>query len=92
MMRLTMLIAVLLLPVLAGCESSTSLLYANPSLTGTKEGQQCLSPDPVGFGRMVDLTGHEAMRLGGITQVRTVEYRVSKFHGWGKECVVARGE
>lgn len=92
MKRLTMLIAVLLLPVLTGCESSTSLLYANPSLTGSKEGQQCLTHDPLGLGRMVDLTGNEAMRRGGITKVRSVEYRVSKLHGWGMECVVARGE
>lgn len=92
MKRLTMLITVLLLPVLAGCESSMALLYANPSLSGAKEGQQCLSSDPLGLGRMVDLSGNEAMRLGGITKVRRVEYRVDKFHGWGKECVVARGE
>ena len=88
--KLTILIA-MLLPVLAACESYTWLLYANPSLRSDKEGQECF-PDPLGIGRKVDLTGHEAMRLGGITRVRTVEYRVAKFHGLGKECVVAQGE
>ena len=89
--KLTLLIA-MLLPMLAACESYTWLLYANPSLRSDKEGQECLPPDPLGIGRKVDLTGQEAMRLGGITRVRTVEYRVAKFHGVGKECVVAHGE
>ncbi len=91
-MKNAMILIAILLPILAGCESSTSLVYSNPSLSGAKEGQQCLSPDPLGFGRKVDLTGQEAMRLGGITKVKSVEYRVDKFHGWGRECVVARGE
>jgi hypothetical protein len=79
------------LPIVAGCENSTSLLYANPALHGEKEGQECLS-DPLGVGRKVDLTGREAMRLGSITKVRRIEYRVTKFHGLGKECVIAQGE
>ena len=91
MMRSMMLI-VIFLPVLAGCESSTWLLYANPSLSSTKEGQECLMPDPLGFLRQVDITGNEAMRRGSITRVRSIEYQVDKFHGWGRECVIARGE
>jgi hypothetical protein len=49
-------------------------------------------PDPLGIGRSIDLTGNEAMHVGNITKVKTIEYRVAKFHGLGKECVVARGE
>lgn len=85
-----MLIA-MLLPLLLGCESSTWLLYANPSLSGEKQGQECFR-DPLGLGRKLDLTGNEAMRLGDIATVRSVEYHVNSFHGWGRECVTARGE
>jgi hypothetical protein len=92
MKELIILISILL-PLLTGCESYTWLVYANPSLTGgAKEGQECLSQDPLGLGRKVDLTGQEAMRVGGITKVRNIEYQVMKFHGFGKECVVAHGE
>jgi predicted hotdog family 3-hydroxylacyl-ACP dehydratase len=45
-----------------------------------------------GLGRKLDLTGKEAMRLGDIATVRSVEYHVNSFHGWGRECVTARGE
>ena len=90
MKRLMSLIA-LLMPLCAGCESSTWLLYENPSLSVTKQGEQCL-PDPLGLGRSIDLTGNEAMRRGTITKVKSIEYRVAKFHGLGKECVVAQGE
>lgn len=91
MKRLLMLI-VAFLPLLAGCESYTWLLYANPALNSGKQGQECLTPDPLGLARQVDMSGNEAMRRGGITKVRTVEYQVAKFHGWGTECVIARGE
>jgi hypothetical protein len=88
-----MLIAVLLLPLVGGCEMYTWLVYENPSLSGgAKYGQDCLPLDPLGLGRKVDLTGREAMRVGGITKVRTIEYQVTKFHGLGKECVIAYGE
>ena len=90
MKRLVSLIA-LLMPLCAGCESYTWLLYENPSLSATKQGEQCF-PDPLGLGRRIDLTGNEAMRIGNITKVKSVEYRVAKFQGWGKECVVAQGE
>ena len=91
MKRPIMLIA-MLLPLLLGCESSAALLYANPSLNGSKEGQQCLPADPLGLGRTLDLSGNEAMRVGGITKVRSIEYSVNKFHGVGRECVIAHGE
>ena len=93
MKRLVMPI-VMVLPFLSGCESYTSLLYGNlnPSISDAKQGQQCLPPDPVGLGRTLDLNGGEAMRLGGITKLRRLEYQVVKFHGVGKECVIAHGE
>ncbi|MDK2741293.1 MAG: hypothetical protein NDI90_00125 [Nitrospira sp. BO4] len=93
MKRPVMLIAIL--PLLAsGCESSTTLIYAslNSSVSSTKQGQECQTPDPVGLGRKLDLNGGEAMRLGGITRVSTIEYQVVKYLGVGKECVVAYGD
>jgi len=93
MKKLVMLIA-MVLPFLSGCESYKSLLYdnLNPSIGDAKQGQECLPPDPVGLGRTLDLNGGEAMRLGGITKLRRLEYQVVKFHGVGRECVIAHGE
>lgn len=91
MKSILLLTAMMWLPFLTGCQSYTWLVYANPSVGDAKEGQQC-RPDIIGLGPHVDLTGNEAMRLGGLTKARTVEYRVATFHGWGKECIVARGE
>lgn len=90
-MKRPMMLIALLLPVMAGCESYTWVLYANPPVSDAKQGQECFT-DPLGLGRQLDLTGNEAMRLGGITRVRSIEYYVSKFYGLGKECVIARGE
>jgi len=90
MKRSLMLIA-MLLPMLAGCQSHTWLVYANPPLSDAKQGQECLF-DLLGLGRKLDLTGNEAMRAGGLATVRSVEYHVNSFHGWGMECVTARGE
>ena len=90
-MNIPMVLIAMLLPILAGCESSTALLYANPSLSDAKQGQECFR-DPLGLGRKLDLTGNEAMRAGGITKVRSIEYHVAKFHGLGRECVIAQGE
>jgi len=90
MKRSLMLIA-MLLPMLAGCQSHTWLVYANPPLSDAKQGQECLF-DLLGLGRKLDLTGNEAMRAGGLATVRSVEYHVNSFHGWGRECVTARGE
>ena len=86
-----MLIAIVL-PLLSGCESYKRLLYDNPSISDAKQGQECLPPDPVGLGRSLDLNGGEAMRLGGITKLRRLEYQIVKFHGVGRECVIAHRE
>jgi hypothetical protein len=90
-MKTLMSLIALLMTLCAGCESYTWLLYENPSLSASKQGEQCF-PDPLGLGRSIDLTGNEAMRRGTITKVKSIEYRVAKFHGLGKECVVAQGE
>jgi hypothetical protein len=91
MARLLFLIA-MLLPVLAGCETQTSMMYASPSLPDTKEGRECLPYTPLGLGRHLDLTGKQAMHRGGITTPQRIEYQVNKFHGVGTECLVVRGE
>jgi len=90
-MKKPMLLMAILIPVLAGCQSYTWVLYANPPLAGEKQAQQC-APVVFGLGPNVDLSGNEAMRAGGITKVRTVEYQTTSFHGIGKECVRAQGE
>jgi hypothetical protein len=90
-MKKSLVLIAMLLPVLAGCQSHSWLVYASPPVNGEKQGQECLL-DLFGLGRKLDLTGNEAMRLGGIAIVRSVEYQVSSFHGWGRECVTARGE
>jgi hypothetical protein len=90
-MKKAFCLVAMLVPVLAGCQSHTWLLYVNPSVSSGKQGQECLF-DLFGLGRKLDWTGNEAMRLGGLTTVRSVEYQVASLHGWGKECVVAHGE
>ena len=86
--QLFLLIAIVL-PVLAGCESYVLPLGPiNPTISNEKEGQDCrgyLTGVP-------DVTRMQAMRLGGITQLQSSEYRVSAFSGIGSECVIARGE
>ena len=89
MPRSMILIALLL--VLAGCQSHTWLLYANPPVSDDKQGQQC-SPVIFGLGPSVDVSGNEAMRVGGITKVKSVEYQMNSFHGMGRECMIAHGE
>jgi len=93
MKKLVMLIA-MVMPFLPGCESYKSLLYdnLNPSISDAKQGRECLPPDPVGLGRTLDLNGDGAMRVGGIAKLRRLEYQVVKFHGVGRECVIAHGE
>jgi len=86
--RLCVLI-IILLPVLVGCESYVLPLGPiNATITDAKEGQDCrgyLTGVP-------DVTRLQAMHLGGITKLRSSEYRVSAFSGVGSECVIARGE
>jgi hypothetical protein len=86
--RLFVLIA-MLVPVLAGCESYVLPLgLTNPSIKDAKQGQDCRGY----FSDVPDLTGTQAMRSGGITKLRSAEYRVNAFAGVGHECVIARGE
>ena len=88
--RLFVLIA-MLLPVLAGCQCYTRPLGpTNPTITDAKQGQDCRSQ--FGIGGVPDVTGTQAMRSGGITKLRSVEYRVHAFSGVGSECVIAHGE
>ena len=90
MKRPIMLIA-LLLPVLAGCVSYVQPLGpTNPTITDAKQGQDCRSQ--FGIGSVPDVTGTQAMRSGGITKLRSVEYRAHAFSGVGSECVIAHGE
>lgn len=90
MNRRAMLIA-MLLPVLAGCvSSSTPMGYVNPAIADVKQGQDCRTL--VGIGSLPDLTGAQAMRQGGITKVRSTEYREDTFNGVGKACMIAQGE
>jgi hypothetical protein len=88
--RLFLLMA-LLLPVLAGCGSYTSTLGpTNPTITDAKQGQDCRSQ--FGKGGIPDLTGAQALRSGGITKLRSMEYTVNSFSGVGSECVIVHGE
>ena len=85
-----MLIAMLLL-LLAGCESYRRLVYANPSIAGAKEGQDCRSL-VLRLGDTPDLSGSQAVRLGGITKTRSIEYRRNTFQSVGSECLIAYRE
>jgi hypothetical protein len=89
--RLFVLIA-MLLPVLAGCASYTRTLEpTNPTITDAKQGQDCRVL-VFGVGGMPDVTGTQAMRSGGITKLRSAEYRVNTLEGVGSECMIAHGE
>ena len=87
-----LLIAVLL-PVLTGCFSySMPLAYTTASIADARQGQDCRA---LIFGvgnHSPDVTMAQAMRMGGITKLRSAEYRVSTLQGVGTECVVAHGE
>lgn len=87
------LLIVAVLPILPGCFSSTMpLAYTNVSISDTKQGQDC-KVLVFGLGRHIpDLTVAQAIRLGGITKLRSAEYRMTTFQGVGNECVVAHGE
>jgi hypothetical protein len=85
------LLIALLLPAIAGCESYSWSLYKNPVVTDAKQGQDCRVL-VFGLGRSVDPTGVRAMRLGGVTKVRSTEYQVNTIQGVGNECVIAHGE
>jgi hypothetical protein len=81
------------LPVLAGCFSYTRpWAYTMAPIADAKQGQDCRvlifgvgEHDP-------DVTLAQAIRLGGITKLRSGEYRVNTLQGTGTECVVVHGE
>ena len=81
------------LPILSGCFSSAiPLAYPNASISDVRQGQDC-KVLIFGLGSHgPDLTVAQAIRLGGITKLRSAEYRTSTFQGVGNECVVAHGE
>lgn len=81
------------LPILSGCLShTTQLAYPNASISDVKQGQDCTIL-VFGLGSDApDLTLGQAIRLGGITKLRSAEYRTSTFQGIGKECVTVRVE
>jgi len=82
-----------LLPVLAGCFSyRTPLAYTTASIADAKQGQDCRVAIFGLQGNGPDVTLAQAIRLGGITKLRSAEYRVSTFQGIGTECVVVHGE
>ena len=79
--------------VLPGCLSETMpLAYPNTSISDVRQGRDC-KVHVFGLGSNgPDLTAAQAIRLGGITKLRSAEYRVRTFQGIGNECVVAHGE
>ena len=82
-----------LLPVLAGCFSySRPLAYTTTSIADTKQGQDCRVLIFGVSNHGPDVTMAHAIRLGGITKLRSAEYRVTTLQGVGTECVVAHGE
>lgn len=82
----------MLLPLLAGCFSYTkSLEYTNASIADAKQGQDCAVLF-FGVGGQPDVTMAQAIHLGGITKLRSAEYCINTFQGFGNECVIAHGE
>jgi hypothetical protein len=81
------------LPILPGCFSHTMpLAYTNASISDAKQDQD---GKVLTFGLGSDgpdLTVAQAIRLGGITKLRSAEYRISTVQGIGNECVGAHGE
>ena len=85
-------LSAMLLPVLAGCQSyARPLGGTNPTIPDAKQGQDC-RVYVFGIGGGPDVSGIQAMRSGGITKLRSAEYRVNAFADVGRECVIARGE
>jgi hypothetical protein len=77
--------------LLAGCVSATIPMgYTNTAIADAKQGHDCHVR--VAIGGIPDLSGAQAMRQGGITKLRSAEYRENTFHGIGHTCMVAHGE
>jgi hypothetical protein len=91
MLRLFVLIA-MVLPVLTGCESyARQVGGTNPTIPDAKQGKDCRG-FVFGIGGLPDVTCTQAMRSGGMTKLRSAEYRVNAFAGVGSDCVIAHGE
>ena len=85
-------LSAMLLPFLAGCESYVQPLGGtNPTIPDKKQGQDC-RVHVFGIGGVPDVTGTQAMHSGGITKLRSAEYRANAFVGVGRECVIVTGE
>ncbi len=77
--------------LLTGCVPSTTPMgYTNAAIADAKQGQDCHVQ--VSLGGIPDLSGAQAMRQGGITKLRSAQYREHTFHGIGQTCMVAYGE
>jgi len=85
-------LSAILLPVLVGCESyARTLGGTNPTIHDARQGQDCRD-HVFGIGGVPDVTSTQAMRSGGITKLRSAEYRTNAFAGVGRDCVIAYGE
>lgn len=82
-----------MLLLLPGCMSPDTmpLAYPNAYVTDVRQGRDCKTLF-FGLTQGPDLTVAKAMRLGGVTKLRSAEYQLSGFYGIGQECVVAHGE
>ena len=80
-----------LLPVLSSCFSYTTPVgLSNHAVADVKQGEDCTV--------LLFEQGHhepnvtEAMRQGGITKLRSADYREATFAGIGNKCILAHGE
>ena len=80
-----------LLPALAGCFSYASPAGpSNHAVTDVKQGEDCTV-------LLFDIGNHEpsvieAMKQGGVTKLRSADYRETSFIGIGHKCITAHGE
>ena len=80
-----------LLPALTGCFSYASPAGpSNHSVNDVKQGEDCTV-------LVFDTGNHEptvieAMKQGGITKLRSADYRETTFIGIGQKCITAHGE
>jgi hypothetical protein len=80
-----------LLPALAGCFSYASPVGpSNHSVSDVNQGEDCTL-------LLFDIGHHEpslveAMKQGGMTKLRSADYREKTFIGIGQKCITAHGE
>ncbi|HJT20846.1 MAG TPA: hypothetical protein VJ746_10275 [Nitrospira sp.] len=80
-----------LLPLLSACRSYTTPIGpSNHAVADVRQGEDCTV-------LVFEQTNHtpnvpEAMRQGGITKLRSADYRESTFIGIGNKCIIAHGE